>query len=583
VQAEVVPNAAGDLEAQRSLTVRLLIAEGVRTTIGTISFTGHSAVPEDVLRSAITAAPGSAFFVPDVARDREAVLQQYLNLGYQTASVDVVPAFSADKSRVDLRFTINEGPKALVDHLLIVGNNRTTTETIEREVLLKPGQPLSQEALVESRRRLAALGLFRRVNISELRHGSEIHRDVVVSVEEAPVTSVGYGGGLEGGLRAQRGADQGGRLVERLEFAPRGFFEIGRRNLWGKNRALNLFTRVTFHPQDQTTADPTSSAGFGFTEYRVLGTYREPKVLGTNADGLLTAAFEQAIRSSFNFSRRGTRAELARRLTPRVSVTGTYSLERTRLFDERFNQADKPLIDRLFPQVRLSSFSSSFVQDTRDDPVDPSRGSFLVLTGQLAARGIGSEVGFDKTFLQGFVYRQVPGSRRVVFAGGARLGFARGFPREVVRRDAMGHPVSGIDGQPIVDVVEDLPASERFFAGGDTTVRGFPLDQLGTAETIDQDGFPQGGHALVIFNAEMRIPVWHGIGLAGFLDAGNVFARVSDLDLGEIRGSVGVGLRYKSPVGPIRFDLGFKLDRRQFGTAPRESLTAFHVSLGQAF
>src|SRR5207247_2126613 len=122
---------------------------------------------------------------------------------------------------------------------------------------------------------------------------------------------------------------------------------------------------------------------------------------------------------------------------------------------------------------------------------------------QVAARAMGSEVGFVKSFFTAQLFRTVARTHHVVLAGDARLGLATGFPRDLVRVDTQGHAVTGTDGQPIVDVVKDLPASERFFAGGDTTVRGFALDTLGTPGTI-VNGFPLGGNGLVIFNAELR-------------------------------------------------------------------------------
>jgi outer membrane translocation and assembly module TamA len=138
-----------------------------------------------------------------------------------------------------------------------------------------------------------------------------------------------------------------------------------------------------------------------------------------------------------------------------------------------------------------------------------------------------------------------------------------------------------------------VPASERFYAGGDTTVRGFALDRLGTRDTIDQDGFPTGGQGLLIFNAELRFPVWGDLGGVGFLDVGNVYRKITAINFGELRGSVGLGVRYRSPIGPIRFDVGFKLSRFDFRTGALnpdgtpetklEPLTAFHISLGQAF
>jgi outer membrane protein insertion porin family len=227
-----------------------------------------------------------------------------------------------------------------------------------------------------------------------------------------------------------------------------------------------------------------------------------------------------------------------------------------------------------FAQVRLSSVSSSAVRDTRDDLVDPGAGEYLSANIQLAARRIGSQVGLAKTYMRGQLFRTVPRGNRLVLAGNATLGLATGFPREVTVIDEQGGTTT--------QTVEDLPVSERFFAGGDTTVRGFALDALGTPETLDKAGFPIGGNATVILNAEVRAPVRGGISAVGFFDSGNVFAHASDIALTELRSAVGFGIRYKSPVGPIRVDLGFKVHREEIA-GRREGLTALHISLGQAF
>jgi outer membrane protein insertion porin family len=444
--------------------------------------------------------------------------------------------------------------------------------------------PLSYHEVSESQRRVSALGLFRRVRITELDHGVPSRRDVLVTVEEAPATTMGYGGGLEGGRVLQQSED--GTAIEKFEIAPRGFVEFGRRNLFGRNQSINFFARASLRSRASTTdVEPGEEppSGYTFRDYRVLGTYRSPRVLGTRSDLLLTAFIEQGIRSSFNFTRRGARVELARRLSSDVSVSGRYVIERDRIFEARLDPEDKPLIDRLFPQVLLSTFSGSVIRDTRDDPLGPTKGALIGLDADLAARAIGSEVGFAKVFTQGFIYRRLPGRRGVVFAAGARLGLADGFDRGVVQTDENGNPVIGPDGEPVIEIVSDLPASERFFTGGDTSVRGYALDRLGTPETIDRNGFPTGGNAVIVLNGELRVPVWHDIGVVGFVDAGNVFNRVSDFDFSEIKPTTGVGLRYRSPIGPIRVDIGFKLDRQILPDGSLERLTAVHISLGQAF
>src|SRR5204862_1943485 len=127
---------------------------------------------------------------------------------------------------------------------------------------------------------------------SELTHGDETTRDLLVTVEESPATTIGEGGGLEIGQRVRSNESTNGIASERLEIAPRAFFEIGRRNLFGKNRSVNLFTRISLRPSDQTNEETTTNtSGYGFSEYRVLGTFREPRVLGTPADAFLTTTF----------------------------------------------------------------------------------------------------------------------------------------------------------------------------------------------------------------------------------------------------------------------------------------------------
>jgi outer membrane protein assembly factor BamA len=283
------------------------------------------------------------------------------------------------------------------------------------------------------------------------------------------------------------------------------------------------------------------------------------------------------VRTTFNFERKGVNLDVVRRLTPAVRVSGRYSLSSTRTFDEQLTDEDQAAIDRLFPEVRLSGFSGALARDTRDDLLDPTRGTFLSGEGSVAARALGGEVGFVKTYVQGFTFHRLPGRRPVVFASRAAVGLANGFPREVQPIDADGNP---IPGPP--EVVDDLPASERFFAGGDTTIRGYALDSVGAPNTITSSGFPTGGNAVLLLNGELRFPVWRDIGAVLFVDGGNVFRRVNEFDFGELRGSYGFGLRYKSPVGPIRVDLGFKMDRRVVA-GKLEAPTAIHFSLGQAF
>jgi outer membrane protein insertion porin family len=548
----------------------ITIVEGTRAVIDDVVITGNAAIPSSELRPLVPINPGDVYYEPDAVKAREALVLEYLNRGFASAVVSAEPRMLEDRTRVSLVFVVQEGPQTIVDHILIVGNLHTDPEVILRELQFRSGQPLGLQDQFESRRRLSALGLFRRVRITELTHGGNEH-DVLITVEEAPATSVGYGGGVEATQRL-RSTGPDSQAEEQLEFAPRGFFDIGRRNLFGANRSASLYGRVSLRPRDAPNNPELDGTGLEFSEYRLVGTYLQPRFFGPN-NLSVTAVVEQGARSSFNFARKGINVDAVRRLTPAIRVSARYSISTTRRFDERLSEEDQATIDRLFPRVRLSGFSGAFARDTRDDLLEPTRGLFVSSEASVAARVLGSEVGFMKTYVQGFTFRRLPGRRSVVLATRGAIGLADGFEREVVVTDPEGNP---LPGPPVV--VEDLPASERFFAGGDTTIRGYALDSVGAPNTISANGFPTGGNAVVLMNAELRVPVWKEFGAVLFIDGGNVFRRVTEMDFGELRGGVGFGVRYRSPIGPIRVDLGFKMDRGDV-----RDRTALHFSLGQAF
>jgi outer membrane protein assembly factor BamA len=324
--------------------------------------------------------------------------------------------------------------------------------------------------------------------------------------------------------------------------------------------------------------------GFGFSEYRMTGTYRERHAFRSDSDLLISLTSEQAVRTTFNYARQVTSAELLHRLNPQVSISGRYALEFTRLFDERIPPDEQPVIDRLFPQIRLSMLSAGVSWDRRDNPLVPTRGTLASADAELAAEAIGSQVGYIKGFFQLSGFRALDSRARSVLALRAQLGVARGFRDPVPIIGPDGAPLTSANGQPLTEV--DVPISQRFFAGGGTTVRGFQLDRLGAPEILNPDGLSLGGNAVTVFNAELRRVVAtllrRNLALVGFVDAGNVFARASDVEFGRLRGATGFGVRYDSPLGPLRLDFGFKKSREVIGDR-RERGWEYHLSIGEAF
>lgn len=554
------------------VAVRLDVVEGAQTFVDAIAFAGPVTVPEADLRAKLTLAVGSPYVPGQLAADRDALTALYADLGYENATVTPMPEFSADNTRVRVTYEIREGPQIFVDHVLIAGNVRTATSAIERELQIQAGDPLSLARINDAQRRLLGLGLFRRARIDELRHGDETRRDLLVTVEESPPTTISYGFGGEGRLLQVSQQQSGGASAPRLQVAPRTFGQYTRRNLFGKAQSISLFGSLSV-PLNQTTASG------GLPEYQAIGTYREPRLFDTATDGLLNLTFEQQIRSSFTFRRELFTAQAARRLTRTVSLTGAYVLQRTELLVVNVaNAGDIQLINRLFsPEpLRLSGFTASAIRDTRSDQANPRAGQYLSATGQVDAVALGSEVGFIKSFFRAQTFHLLPRTNGVVFAANVSLGIGSEFNLDV-----------------------PIPEPERFFAGGDTTNRGFALDTLGVrhqppdarVDTIDSNGFPIGGNATMLLNGELRVPVSGGLSVVGFVDSGQVFQRASQLNLTDLRSAVGFGVRYQSPFGPLRIDLGFKTkintylcatDTDPLRTCP-ETRPAIHISFGQAF
>lgn len=561
-------------ETVRPVRVVIDITEGPQTLVGPVTLRGADTLPESDLRALTTLVTGAPFYRPQLQADRDALEGACRRQGYQRCTVEARIALREENRVADVEYVLAPGPQARIDHVLVTGARRVRPALVRRESGLVPGRPLGYDTLLDAQQRLSALGLFRRVRITELPHGgSGVSHDVLLEVAEAPATSFSYGGGLEVGRRLRR--LDGGAPTERLDAAPRAYVELSRRNLWGKNRAVSLLTSASLRAIDPAAdAPPGTPSRFGLNQYRVLGTFREPRLFDGPGDAQITAFLERGLRSSFTFDRIGARAEYARRFASRLTATGRYRFDSTTLSNEQIAAQDQLLVDRLFPQVRLSTLSAALLRDSRDDVLDPLRGTVLGVDGELALRSFGSEVGFGRTFLQAFAYRRVPGTARAVLATGARIGLAR-----AINTFASATDPSASGRVPITS----LPASERFFAGGDTTVRGFALDRLGATGTLDASGFPTGGNGLLVLNVELRSPAWKGVGGVAFVDAGNVFLRAGDMALADLRTAAGAGLRYKSPIGPLRLDVGFALDRARVVTATRERRAVLHISLGQAF
>ena len=537
-------------------------------------------VTEAELRSVLAVRKGGPYVRTRVQAEADAMLAYYNSRGFQPEEFHVDVTFNEALTEATVTATVREGPQLLVGEITVVGNDSMSRETILEEITLKRGQAYSDDKRLESQRRLSNLGSFRSIRIvPEPRLPGEQTVRLTISLEELPKTTIGGGGGVE--VAAARAGNPRRDSEDTTSIDPRAFFEMGRRNLGGRNRDLNFFSRVSLKPSTARSGPGDDTATYGFTEYRVSGTYRERYAFRSNIDLLFGATSEQAVRPTFSYLRRLLNADLLHSATPRVTVSGRYVLEFNRLFDRLPDESQSFPLDRYFPELRLSIFSGGVLWNRRDDPLAPTEGFQLGANSEMALEELGSQAGFVKGFVQGSYFRPLRRTteRSLVLATRAQLGAARGFARVRTRLDE--------DGNEIIESVQDVPASQRFFAGGSSTVRGFQLDRLGVPEILTVDGISNGGNAQVIFNAELRAIVGklfsRNLTVVGFVDSGQVFREANDLDLGRLRGTGGFGLRYDSPLGPVRLDFGFKMNRIVYANRRPERGWEYHLSIGEAF
>jgi outer membrane protein insertion porin family len=514
-EASVEPEAP---EGGGSLAVVFVARPGPRAVVHSLEvagpplpLSGDTKGPEE-----LTLRPGIPYRLRDVSRSRDTLLAAWRRAGYLDAHVRPDVAFSEARDVARVSLVVEPGSRTIVEHVVLSGLGHTKPAAVEREMVLRPGEPFSFERLLESQRRLSGLGIFERVTIAELDPGRERRRDVVVTVQEAPRTTWSWGVGY---------SEQ-----DRL----RGSVELTRRNLGGLGRTASVFARGSVRGS------------------RFLLNMREPWLFGRKLDSFTTAFWEEEDRTSFDYNRKGAIVQAGRALDARTSLILRYLYQDTNVFN-----IEVPIdeLDRQYRTYAVSGPSASIVFDTRDDPLEPKRGIFLGADLQLSTDALGGV-----SYLRGFV--QAASVRRLradlVFVLSARGGLAGTF-----------------GGEPPL-----LPLPERFFAGGDYGPRGFPVDLVGPKiEAANGEVYPTGGNALLLGGAEMRYNLTRSFQLASFLDAGNVYLEARGVDLGALRWSAGLGLRYRTPIGPIRLDWGYVLD-----PAPGdEGRSHFHLSIGHAF
>ncbi len=497
----------------KKANVRILINEGPLVLIQEVQFQGQESIPVEELYQKISSYREKPFVPSHVRRD-ELVLQQYYDSkGFPDARVSSRITF--DDAFANLHFQISEGKKKKVGEVTITGNEITKEKIIRRELLFQPGEDLSKDALLRSQHNLYKLGVFKKVSIDRIPSLEPERDNINVSLEEADNIHFSYGGGFD---------NQSG---------PRGFFEISDTNFIGYDRFVSLLLRAS--DEDR----------------RAQIILKEPRLFTRKLDTIYSTYWKREVKEGYTNETTATTFQVEKKWTPKLRSYFNYQYENVELSDVTISLKELREDDPRLQDIKLSSVGFNLLHDARDDPFNPKKGTYASMHWQVYYSAIGSEADFVKTYLQGSHFKNY--GKNIVLASSIRLGASNTFSD-----------------------TEAVPLSERFFAGGDSTIRGFDRDEVGPKDPVTGD--PVGGEAVFLINEELRFPLFENFMGVLFYDTGNVYFHLEDLDPFELRHVVGVGFRVKTPIGPLRFEYGRKLDREE-----GESGGRFFVSIGQPF
>jgi len=495
------------------------IDEGLQTRVGVVRIEGNRAFDATTLLAQFDLPTGSPYVEGRFRAARAALLAFYNEQGYIYSGVEGGTAFSLDRTRVDLDFRIEEGIPVVIGPITLSGNQRTRDTVILRELDVKPGDVYNARRILDSQRRVARLGFVQEVRFEPVDpERREPVKALSLTVKERDAGTVDLGVGYAN-----------------FEGA-RGFSELIYRNLWGTGRRIGL--RVDGSRLERKT---------------VLS-YREPWLFGARMNGRAALLGETRTEKNRGYERTtfGGSLGVDKELSSTLNASVAYDYQRHHFSAlEGRTLADLEITREDQARVNIGTITPTLVWDTRDDPFNPRSGTAHSLAFRDAARILASEVQFWKVTTSSSWYRAL--GPTFVGAVSGRTGVAHRF----------GETLS-------------VPPTERFYLGGRSSVRGYDEDKLGPSE----NGIPTGGNVMVAVNLELRIALPKALGAVLFVDSGNVWRDYHDMQWSGLhpKTTVGSGIRYNTPVGPLRLDYGHKLNWQ-----PGEAHGTFHFTLGHAF
>jgi outer membrane protein insertion porin family len=561
------------------LAIHIHIDEGPQTLVGTLRISGNQKIPGGELPE-LSTREGQPYSEQNLASDREAILNLYFNRGFPNATLDITAQASAQPNREDVAYAIHEGEQFSVNHVFVGGRDHTRDYIVQREVQVHPGEALSQQDILGTQAKLYDLGIFSQVDTAvQNPEGTDPQKNVLVQVREAHRYTFTYGAGLEfeTGLPSGVKAPQGTTGV-----SPRVSFDVTRLNFGGRDQTLTFQSHV------------------GRLQQRGLISYEFPKLFNSDKFKLIfTIFYDNSLNvATFSSQRLEGKIDLRQQISKPSSITYRFDYRRVQASNIVISPALVPLLSL---PARVGGPGFTFIRDKRDNPLESTRGNYFTLDGFAASGYFGSEADYGRALAQNSTYQAFGGKGRpdhqFVFARSTTIGLEQ--PLRSTRVLPPGPcPINTTTGKSVCQGITLIPLPELFFSGGGNSHRGFGLNQAGPRDP--SSGFPVGGTALFVNNLELRFPpvslpyLGEGFGFAIFHDMGNVFTAQHDMLKGLLRWhqpdpaqclvapsntanqgclnsfnnsgfdytshAVGLGLRYRTPIGPVRFDFGYNVN-----------------------
>src|SRR5581483_265519 len=562
-EVKVAPRA---VDREPKVDIAFEITEGPQTLVEDVRADGNQHVPYQQLTApkGFQLHAGVPFSTRKMADDRNRISANYLNRGYLNVEVKTRVQKTADPHRVNVTYAIAENQLVRVGEVYYLGEKRTRLPLIAKTAQIPAETPMRRAQMLEAESRLYDLNIFDWSSVGPRKPITDQTEEMaLVKMHEAKRNELTYGIGFEVSHR-------GGNIPTGTVALPGGGGTIGlggqkiapSQSTFASPRGLVQFTRRNMRGLAETAS---TSLLLSRLDQKFLTTYSQPHFIKSQWQSLTSVSLERTSENPlFTASLGDASFQLERVISQRSNtrVQLRYDFNRTGLshilVPDLVLQRDR--------SVNLSTLSGTLIRDMRDKPLDAHHGSYATIDFRLTPTALGSSSNFTKLFAQYALYKPV---HSMVFANSVRLGLAAPFANSFV------------------------PTSQLFFSGGGTSLRSFPIDEAGPQRLVPfcnvlqgQSGcvnvtVPVGGRQLLILNSELRFPLHINKSLGGvvFYDGGNVYRAINFRSLiNDYTNTVGVGLRYATPIGPVRFDIG-----RNLNPVPGIHPLQYYITIGQAF